>query len=65
MKGTPDARRCPVAAVLLHRAYNNGRSGAPNHRYTTDAALLDRMVTQGWTAEGEGASRVFACVAAR
>jgi hypothetical protein len=63
--GSGDARACPFATVPLYRAYNNGQGGAPNHRYTTDVGLLDQMVTQGWTAEGEGASRVFACVAAR
>jgi hypothetical protein len=40
-------------------------SGAPNHRYMTDPALLDAMVAQGWIMEGEAATRVFACVPAQ
>jgi hypothetical protein len=49
----------------LYRAYNNGMSGAPNHRYTTDPAVLDAMIAQGWIMEGEAATRVFACVPAQ
>ena len=37
-------------------------SGAPNHRYMIDPRVLDAMIAQGWTMEGEAATRVFACV---
>jgi hypothetical protein len=36
--------------------------GAPNHRYTADAATLDAMIASGWLMEGEANTRVFACV---
>ncbi len=34
--------------------YNDGMSGAPNHRYTTDFDLRAQMLANGWIAEGEG-----------
>jgi hypothetical protein len=49
--------------VKLYRVYNNGMSGAPNHRYTTDKATRDTMVKQGWVPEGYGPDGVIACVA--
>ena len=61
-EGAPGARTCPAGTQPLYRAYNEGKSGAPNHRYTTDPAVLDAMIAQGWTMEGETATRVFACV---
>ena len=60
--GPPGQGTCGTATQPLYRAYNNGMSGAPNHRYTTDPAVLDAMVAQGWSMEGEAATRVFACV---
>jgi hypothetical protein len=56
------ARTCSLDMQPLYRAYNNGIGSAPNHRYTTDPAVLDAMIAQGWTMEGEAATRVFACV---
>jgi len=61
-QGAPGAGTCSTGSRPLHRVYNNGRTGAPNHRYTADAALLDQMIAQGWTFEGEALTRVFACV---
>ena len=61
-EGTLGTRTCPTGAQPLYRAYNDGKGGAPNHRYTTDAAVLDAMIAQGWVMEGEAATRVFACV---
>jgi uncharacterized delta-60 repeat protein len=61
-EGSPGSRSCPAGSQPLYRAYNNGMTGAPNHRYTTDAALLDQMIAQGWSMEGEAQTRVFACV---
>jgi uncharacterized delta-60 repeat protein len=53
---------CPADARPLYRAYNRGASGAPNHRYTTDPAILDEMIGQGWEMEGDRWTRIFACV---
>jgi hypothetical protein len=53
---------CPAGSSPLYRLYNNLRSGAPNHRYTTSRVIFDQMVAQGWTAEGAGPQTVFACV---
>lgn len=65
--GMPDgdtigSRWCRPGRIPLYRAYNDKASGAPNHRYTIDPAILDAMIAQGWTMEGEAATRVFACV---
>ena len=61
-EGVLGSRACRAGTQPLFRAYNNGISGAPNHRYMTDPAVLDAMIAQGWTMEGEAATRVFACV---
>ena len=58
----PGATACPFGSQPLYRAYNNGLSGAPNHRYTIDGAVLDAMIAQGWVMEGDSATRIFACV---
>ena len=55
---------CPAGTAILHRAYNNSMSGAPNHRYTTSRAVLDQMQSQGWAPEGDGANLAFACIPA-
>ena len=49
----------------LYRVYNRGMSGAPNHRYTTDPAVLAEMFAQGWQVEGDLWTRIFACVPAQ
>ena len=44
---------CPAGFAQVYRLYNNGMSGAPNHRYTTDLALYGTFAnTQGWAPEG-------------
>lgn len=52
----PVAGSCPTGYQLepqpLHRAYNNGKGGTPNHRYSTDQSVIDAMVAQGWVDEG-------------
>ena len=53
---------CPAGTQPLYRAYNNGQGGAPGHRYMDDPALLDAMIAQGWSFEGDASTRVFACV---
>jgi hypothetical protein len=51
----PDAQgACASATQRVFRLYNDGRSGAPNHRFTTDTALRTQMLGQGWVAEGAG-----------
>ena len=60
--GSPGGATCGPDTRPLYRAYNDGQGGAPNHRYTTDAAVLDAMLAQGWKMEGERGTRVFACV---
>jgi hypothetical protein len=59
----PDADGfCPSGTVVLYRLFNNGMGGAPNHRYTTSAAILDQMLAAGWSFEGNATTRAFACV---
>ena len=58
----PDAAgACTGGMVPLYRLYNNGRSGAPNHRYTTSPTIRSAMLVQGWIAEGAGIG-VIGCV---
>jgi len=38
--------------IPLYRLYNNGMTGAPNHRYTTSPMLRDQMIGQGFVDEG-------------
>jgi len=52
---------CQGDASSIYRLYNNGVTGAPNHRYTAVRAVFDAMQAQGWTAEGDGVTGVFAC----
>jgi hypothetical protein len=51
--------------VPLYRLYNNGRSGAPNHRFTTDEHTRGSMVGLLWASEGIGSQGVTACVPLR
>jgi hypothetical protein len=58
----PDASGgCGFGATPLYRLYNNGASGAPNHRYTTSPTIRAEMLAQGWVAEGLGVG-VIGCV---
>ncbi|MFO1282940.1 MAG: S8 family peptidase [Burkholderiales bacterium] len=51
--GTPVAGACPAGTTAVWRLYNNGASGAPNHRFTTDLGVYQSFIaTQGWTGEG-------------
>lgn len=43
---------CPTGTEAVYRLYNDGQSGAPNHRYTTLPSVRDEMVGRGWTLEG-------------
>lgn len=53
---------CPSGTMSLYRLYNNGMSGAPNHRYTTSSTIRTQMISAGWIPEGSGAGGVFACI---
>jgi hypothetical protein len=53
-----DAGTCPPDTAPLHRLYNAGQGGSPNHRYTTCSNIRDRMLKNGWVSEG-----VAMCVA--
>lgn len=45
---------CPAGTLPVYRLYNNGRSGAPNHRYTIDPDVRQQMIAQGHAPEGVG-----------
>jgi YVTN family beta-propeller protein len=61
----PDASgACATGLEPLYRLYNGGQGGAPNHRFTANAAVRDAMQAKGWVAEGSGAQHVFACTPA-
>ena len=53
---------CPASHLPLYRLYNDGSSGAPNHRYTTNVDVRSAMLQQGWIPEGFGPAGVFGCV---
>ena len=53
---------CQAGTLPLYRLYNNSAGGAPNHRYTTSADVLDAMLAAGWIFEGNGITKTFACV---
>jgi len=55
---------CATGTVPLYRLYNNGKSGAPNHRYTTNTSVRSTMIGQGWIPEGNGSLGVIGCVPA-
>lgn len=61
MTPTDAAGACPAGTTPVYRLYNNGVSGAPNHRYTTDLGVRAQMIGQGWTPEGFGADGVGFC----
>jgi hypothetical protein len=52
---------CPVGHTPVYRLYNNGKGGAPNHRYTVDQSVRGEMVAAGWISEGAGALGVIMC----
>jgi photosystem II stability/assembly factor-like uncharacterized protein len=52
---------CAAGLTPVYRLYNNSQGGAPNHRYTTDAAARAQMIEQGWVSEGIGPDAVEMC----
>ena len=61
--GMPDmtSGACPQGFAPVYRVWNK-RSDS-NHRYTTDRALRDAMVAQGYVAEGYGPNLIAMCAA--
>ena len=48
----PKAGICPSGTVPVQRLYNDGMTGAPNHRFTDEPSIYDDFVAnQGWTPE--------------
>ena len=52
---------CAAGTVPVFRLYNNGQSGAPNHRYVTVPAVRDEMLASGWIQEGNMPGLAFMC----
>jgi len=49
----PDAKgNCAPGTAPVHRLYNGGMTGAPNHAYVLDAAHRETLLAAGWIAEG-------------
>lgn len=49
----PTAGDCPDGMMRVYRMFNNGQTGAPNHRFTTGLAVYrDFTTTKNWAAEG-------------
>lgn len=45
---------CPIGTSPIYRLYNNGKGGAPNHRFTSNSAISVQMLNSGYIAEGSG-----------
>ena len=52
---------CAAGTEPIYRLYNDGRGGAPNHRYTTVATIRNLMIALGWILEGNGPGFAFMC----
>jgi hypothetical protein len=59
--GMPDlaSGACASGMVPVYRVWD--RRVDTNHRYMTDRALRDQMVTLGWVKEGAGPDAVVMC----
>ena len=55
-------RTCAAGSGPVYRLYNNGLTGAPNHRYTPWSAERAHFIARGWTAEGAGPLGMAFCV---
>jgi serine protease len=55
----PTTGTCPAGTTPIYRVFSN-RADA-NHRYMTDRAVRDMMVSRGWVAEGDGPDLVVMC----
>lgn len=56
-----DAGNCPAGKRPVYRLYNDGQSGAPNHRYTTSLDVRAAMIVRLWIPEGYGPMAVGMC----
>jgi hypothetical protein len=53
---------CLSGTLPIHRLYNNGQGGAPNHRFVADDALVADFVDhRGYVSEGYGDDGVVMC----
>lgn len=52
---------CPAGTQPLFRLYNGGKDGVPHHRLTTSTLVREKMLGEGWVAEGVGIG-VVGCV---
>jgi serine protease len=43
---------CAAGTTPIHRLYNGGRGGAPNHAYTPETAQRERLKANGFVEEG-------------
>jgi len=43
---------CAAGLRPVHRLYNAGQGGAPNHRFTTEVTVRAAMLASGWVYEG-------------
>ena len=49
----PTNGACPGGTTPIYRMFNNGQTGAPNHRFTTSLLVYqDYTATKGWSGEG-------------
>jgi probable HAF family extracellular repeat protein len=55
---------CPPDTQPVYRLYNDGKGGAPNHRFTTSLAARLVMIAAGWVSEGAGEHGVGMCAPA-
>lgn len=45
---------CPDGGKPIYRLFNNGQTGAPNHRFTTSLDVRAQMIASGFVPEGAG-----------
>ena len=45
---------CPAGTIPIYRSYNNGfmTGMASNHRFTSNASMMQQMMSRGWVSEG-------------
>jgi alpha-beta hydrolase superfamily lysophospholipase len=49
----PSGGVCPVGTTPIYRMYNNGQTGAPNHRFSSDFPTYQDFTTnKNWAPEG-------------